>query len=84
MGEFPFWPHKESGEIAFPTIALECGVRLPLALFVRRVLNEFLLHPLQVALALLEQCLAICVLWHRLHGRDPSHEKLQSCFMVRQ
>lgn len=52
LGELPLRPHKESREIVFPTIALECRVRLSLAPFVRKVLNEFPLHPLQVALAL--------------------------------
>lgn len=52
MGELPLQPHKESSEIAFPTVALECGVRLPLAPFVKRLLNEFPLHPFQVASAL--------------------------------
>lgn len=52
MGELSLRPHKESGEIAFPTVALECGLRLPLAPFVKRLLNEFPLHPFQVGLAL--------------------------------
>lgn len=28
--------------------------------------------------------MALCVLWHRLHNRDPSREELQSCFGMRQ
>lgn len=52
IGELPLRPHKESGEIAFLTVVLECGVRLPLAPLVRKVLNEFPLYLLQVALAL--------------------------------
>lgn len=52
MGEVPQQARRELGEIAFPTIVLECGVRLPLASFVRKLLNEFLLHPLQDSPAL--------------------------------
>lgn len=51
-GELPLQPYKESGDIAFPTVVLECRVRLPLAPFLKRLLNEFPLHPLQVAPAL--------------------------------
>lgn len=83
MRELPLQAYREFGEIAFPTVALECEVRLPLALFIRRLLNEFPLHPFQVALALWKQCLAICILWHRLRDQDPNYKELQSCFRVR-
>lgn len=65
-------------------VALKCRVRLPLALFVRRLLSEFPLHPLQVLPTLWEHYLVQCVLWHRIHGRDLSHEELLSCFRIRQ
>lgn len=42
--ELPLQAYRESGEIVFPTVMLKCGVRLPLAPFVRRLLSEFLLH----------------------------------------
>lgn len=46
MGEFPQQARRELGEIVFPAIALECGVRFLLAPFVKRLLSEFSLHPL--------------------------------------
>lgn len=84
MGEVPQQAHKELGEIAFLIVALECGVRLPLAPFIGRLLSDFSLHPLLVSPTLWEQCLALCVLWHKLHSRDPSCKELQSYFGVRQ
>lgn len=75
LGELPLRPYKELGKISFPIVALECRVRLPLAPFVRRVLNEFL--------ALWEQCLTLCIFWHRMHGWDLNHKELQSYFGVR-
>lgn len=52
MGEVLQQARWELGEITFPTVALEYEVRLLLAPFIRRLLSEFLLHPLQVSLAL--------------------------------
>lgn len=52
IGKLPLHAYMESDKIIFLTIVLECGVRLPLAPFIRRLLNEFPLHPLQVMPAL--------------------------------
>lgn len=57
-GELPHHACEDIREIAFPLIAFECGVRLPLAPIVRRLLSKFLLHPIQVASALWEHCLS--------------------------
>lgn len=62
MGELPQQVCKELGEIAFPKVALEYKVRLPIAPFIRKLLSEFPQHPLQVSPTLWEYCLALCVL----------------------
>lgn len=59
-------------------------MRLPLALFIRRLLSEFPLHLLQLAPALWEHCVSQCILWHRIHGQDLSREELLSCIEIRQ
>lgn len=46
MGELPLRAHKELGKITFLIITLEYEVRLLLAPFVKRLLNEFPLYPL--------------------------------------
>lgn len=45
-GKLLWQAYKELDEILFPVMVLECGVRLSLASFMRRVLSDFLLHPL--------------------------------------
>lgn len=37
---------EDLDEIPFSLIALECGVRLPLASFIRQLLSKLSLHPL--------------------------------------
>lgn len=46
LGEGELLRHacEELDEISVPVVALECRVRLPLTLFVRKVLIEFPLH----------------------------------------
>lgn len=83
-GELPHHACEDTREIAFPLIVFECGVRLSLALFVRRLLSEFPLHPLQITLALWEHCISQCVLWHRIHRGDPSCKELLSCVEIKQ
>lgn len=61
-GELPLQAHRESGEIEFLIVALEYGVRFLLAPFVRKLLNQFPLHPFQVLSALYEQYLALYIL----------------------
>lgn len=69
-------PSAREDEIAFLMIAFECGVRLPLVPFVRQLLGELPLYPLQVSLILWENLLPLCILWHKTHEWDPSVAKL--------
>lgn len=48
-GELPQNACKELDEIPFPLVALECEMRLLLAPFMRRLLNELLLYLFQVS-----------------------------------
>lgn len=48
IGKLPLRAYKEFSEITFPIVAPECRVRLSLAPFIRRLLSEFPLHPLQI------------------------------------
>lgn len=68
VGELPYHPREDTVKIAFPLIAFECRVRLPLAPFIKRLLSEFPLHLFQLAPALWEHYISQCVLWHRIHG----------------
>lgn len=70
-------------EIPFLTMAFECKVRLPLALFVRRFLSQLPLHPFQVSLDVEENCLALYITWHKAYGQDPIMEELQACFRIK-
>lgn len=84
VGELPHHAHEYTGEIAFPLVAFECEVRLSLALFIRRLLSEFPLHPLQLTPVLWEHCISQCIYWHRIHGQDLSYEELLRCIGIRQ
>lgn len=44
--------HEDLDKILFPLIMLKCGMRLLFAPFVRQLLSELSLHPLQVSLSL--------------------------------
>lgn len=83
-GELLQQTHEELGEIAFLMVTLECRVKLLLAPFVRRLLSELPLHPLQVSPSLWVHCLALCIMWHKLHGQEPTCEQLQCYFGVGQ
>lgn len=64
--------HEDLNEILFSLIALECRVRLPLALYVRQLLSELSLHLLQVSPSLWENMIALYIMWHNVHGQDPT------------
>lgn len=49
VGELPQHARENLGEIAFSMVALECGMRLLLAPFVKRLLSEFSLHSSSLA-----------------------------------
>lgn len=83
-GELPRHARDELDEIVFPMVALECRVRLPLAPFVRKVLNEFPLHLLQVSPSLWENCLTWCIIWHKCFGQDLTIGDLKCHFRLRQ
>lgn len=74
---------EELNEIPFLLVALKCGVRLLFASFMRRLLSELPSHPFQVLSSLWENSLALCMMWYRVHGRDPTFEELQCCFRMR-
>lgn len=70
-------------EVTFFMIAFECGVKLPLAAFVRQFLSKLPLDPFQLSPAFWENLLALCIMWHRIHGCDPSMAELWACFRLR-
>lgn len=74
--EMPSNTVEGANEILFPIVAIKCGVRLSLTSFVRQFLNELPLHPFQASLALWENLLALCMIWHKTHGREPKIAEL--------
>lgn len=81
--ELPRDSYEELNKILFLLITLEYKVRLPLALFVRRLLSELPLHPFQVSSSLWENSLAPYIMRHRVHSRDLTFEELQCYFEVK-
>lgn len=84
MGVLPHDACAELNEIAFFIVALECGVRLFLAPFIRRALSEIPLHPLQALPPLWENWLALCIMWHIHHNKDLSRIELKYYFGLKQ
>lgn len=75
---------EANNEIPFPVVALECGVRLPLAPpLLWQLLNDIPLHLMQVSPTLWKNLLALINIWRRAHAWSPNLEELQACFGLR-
>lgn len=75
-GELPSNTMEDKNEIPILAVVLECGVRLPLAPFVKQFQSVLPLHSLHTSLVLWKNLLALCVMWHKAYGQDLSMAKL--------
>lgn len=67
---------EDGNEILFSIVTFEYRVRILLALFVSQFLSGLAIHPFQASLGLWENLLALCIMWHRAHKRDPTMAEL--------